>query len=80
MYLKDERSVQTVTNMGKAEFGIVLDDPYGAVFAGSNLRGKVWADIGKELQVTKFRGKFKAKGRMLCVVFEWSSTLSTNAC
>jgi hypothetical protein len=61
--------------MGKAEFGIALDDPYGAVSAGSNLRGKVWADIKKEIQGTEFRGKFKAEGRMLCVVFEWSTVV-----
>jgi hypothetical protein len=38
--------------MGKANFGIVLDNPHEPVLAGSHLKGEVWAQVDSEIKVS----------------------------
>jgi hypothetical protein len=38
--------------MGKANFGIALDNPHEPVLAGSHLKGEVWAQVDSEIKVS----------------------------
>jgi hypothetical protein len=39
--------------MGKATFGIVLENPHEPVLAGTHLKGEVWAQVDKEIKVSR---------------------------
>jgi hypothetical protein len=38
--------------MGKANFGIVLENPREPVLAGTHLKGEVWAQVDSEIKVS----------------------------
>jgi hypothetical protein len=38
--------------MGKANFGIVLNNPHEPVLAGTHLKGEVWAQVDSEIKVS----------------------------
>ena len=52
--------------MGKADFGITLDEPN--YIAGSSVKGQIWAEIKKEISGTDFQGVSK-------LTFSWTSTV-----
>lgn len=47
--------------MGKANFGINIDNPGGVAVAGDVVNGRIWVDIGTEIKGSNFQVTFTGK-------------------